>query len=583
MIKSFIERARNGENLFLCDLRDAFASEKTVVKCEVKPVGYPARQYMISLPCHESEEEAEFVKEYFFAQIYNIISSLGGEKITLYIDPEDNKIANLCSKLDDIFQVDVPRLQRTGYGKCLNVTDRVNSAMGVPAFRFEVVRGNLQSSVAENTEGRHDALNSFQNAATNTANSFAFGMDIGGTDIKMIVSKAGRIVALKEYDWFPSQLNTMESMIYTILLLTRVMKVASSLPETARARQIRSALLDKNASDADMADTLKVAEAEFEAPELFDAIGVCFPDVVIKNKIVGGETDKMRKIREISPDYEKEFSEIYKLENLLLEHCKPGGAVRMANDGSLAAYTAAVELAHSEHADTIADGVFAHSLGTDFGTGCIDDNGEIPQIPLEIYNSIIDLGNYPARNHSVFDIRSNGNLNTGLSGALQKYAGQYGAYRLAVQIFEKEAPELYKQLFDKGFIEKKDDMISVVSSPEDMRKALLQHIIDLADADVPAAQQIFREIGKYLAATWRETEFILSPDTKSRILYGRFIKRQKCFDLMQEGAGQTLGPHFIAGDDSLAHTSLMQQLRDDPEYTVAQFGQAVGAIHYAVS
>jgi hypothetical protein len=583
MIKPFIERARNGENVFLSDVRDAFASAQTVIECKVKPVGLPDRHYSIALPCWEGEEEAEFIKEYFFAQIYNMISALGGEKITLYIPPDDNKAAELLSTLDDVFQVNVFRPQRSGYGKCLNVTDRVNSAMGVPPFRFEIVRGFLETPIITETDKQYDALNSFRKAAVNAKNYAAFGMDIGGTDIKMVVAKDGRIVALKEYDWFPSQFETIESMVSTILLLTRVMRMASSLPETDNANKIRTALLDKDASDTDMADILEIAETEFGTPDLFDAIGICFPDVVIENKIVGGETDKMRKIRENSSDFEKELSEIYNLESMLLKHCKSSGVVRIANDGSLAAYTAAVELAHSEHAYAIADGVFAHSLGTDFGTGWIDGAGEIPQIPLEIYNSIIDIGNYPARNHNVFDLRNNGNFNTGLSGALQKYAGQFGAYRLAMQIFEKDAPELYKQLFDMGFIEKRGDMISVVSSPEDMRKALLQHIIELADNGVAAAQRIFKEIGKYLAATWRETEYILSPDTKSRVLYGRFIKRRKCFDLMQEGAGEHLGLSFIAGDDSLAHTPLMQQLKANLKYTVAHFGQAVGAIHYAAS
>ena len=35
-----------------------------------------------------------------------------------------------------------------------------------------------------------------------------------------------------------------------------------------------------------------------------------------------------------------------------------------------------------------------------------------------------------------------------------------------------------------------------------------------------------------------------------------------------------------AADGSLANTPLMKQLADHPQYTVAQFGQAVGAIYY---
>ena len=44
-----------------------------------------------------------------------------------------------------------------------------------------------------------------------------------------------------------------------------------------------------------------------------------------------------------------------------------------------------------------------------------------------------------------------------------------------------------------------------------------------------------------------------------------------------------LAPDLVlaVADDELANTALMQQLRDAEGYTVAQFAQAIGAIHYA--
>jgi hypothetical protein len=51
---------------------------------------------------------------------------------------------------------------------------------------------------------------------------------------------------------------------------------------------------------------------------------------------------------------------------------------------------------------------------------------------------------------------------------------------------------------------------------------------------------------------------------------------------MVEGA-RRVAPELelVVADDEMANTPLMQQLRDSADYTVAQFAQAIGAIHYA--
>ena len=78
----------------------------------------------------------------------------------------------------------------------------------------------------------------------------------------------------------------------------------------------------------------------------FDAIGLCFPDVVIRNRIVGGETYKTRGMRENAAlDYEAQFAKITDLCMLLQAYTVPGGVVMNTNDGPMAAFTAAVEQA----------------------------------------------------------------------------------------------------------------------------------------------------------------------------------------------------------------------------------------------
>ena len=83
-------------------------------------------------------------------------------------------------------------------------------------------------------------------------------------------------------------------------------------------------------------------------PFVLDAIGVCFPDVVVRDKIVGGEVYKTRGIRDyLGAAYEAEFRRLSTLDVALRAFVKPGGVVGIVNDGPMAAFTAAVELGAS--------------------------------------------------------------------------------------------------------------------------------------------------------------------------------------------------------------------------------------------
>ena len=48
-------------------------------------------------------------------------------------------------------------------------------------------------------------------------------------------------------------------------------------------------------------------------------------------------------------------------------------------------------------------------------------DGSIPEIPLEVYNFIIDLGSFEQKKYDANDVRSINNFNTGLAGTLHKY------------------------------------------------------------------------------------------------------------------------------------------------------------------
>ena len=142
--------------------------------------------------------------------------------------------------------------------------------------------------------------------------------------------------------------------------------------------------------------------------------------------------------------------------------------------------------------------------------------------------------------------------------------------------------ELNPPLLD-GFTEERDGLLQIQSLPRDLRKPCLEHLMALAEEGVPETEEIFRRIGRHLAQVNREMDFILHPGTQTRYLYGRFVKRARCFALIREGCAEVMPSlRLVAADENLACSPLMLQLAQRPGVTVAQFGQAVGAIYYAL-
>jgi hypothetical protein len=421
------------------------------------------------------------------------------------------------------------------------------------------------------------------------------GIDVGGTDIKVVLAKDGKIDCYKEYDWFPASFKESSQLIEPICLIVRLIRAKASLDNLNDGSGAWDSLLsevhkalDKTASDSFMLSVVEKAEAFLNGKFVeMDAIGLCFPDVVVKNKVVGGEVYKTRGIRN-NPDldYEKDFVKLTNLNDRLQELIKKDGVVSIINDGPMASFTAAVENAAAGGPASVAEGVFAHTLGTELGTGWVDGNGVIPDIPLEVYNFIIDLGSFVEKQYPSDDLRSINNFNTALPGTLQKYCSQSGVFRLAMKYFPTQRADLYQELFDKGYVVEKEvdgqKGFYVPTEPKDMRKPFLEHMMALVERENDEVnERIWKDIGEFLAVTWLETDKILSPGIAKRVLFGRLVKNKRCFELIQEGAKAVKQDIILeAADSGMANTPLMKQLEADPEYTVAQFAQAVGAIYY---
>ena len=530
------------------------------------------------------------VTEYVLAGLYNIISTLGGRGLSLRADGDDGEGAALLAAFERSFGIAETRLRRPGYGRAVNVSERMDEAISAPGTasrgRFRVLAQAPARATADATPSTR--IEELCSLATGGMDGTAIcGMDIGGTDIKLCLAVGGQAARFHEYDWFPAAFTEIDQIIDPIVLLVRLARVdgarAMGLGDADALAEVLAPAFARGASLSAIQESVLAGEALVPAAFALDAIGVCFPDVVVRDKIVGGEVYKTRGMRDhLGSAYEDEFRRLSALDEALHAFVKPDGVVGIVNDGPMAAFTAAVELGVTDP-EAIADGVFAHTLGTELGTGWVTEAGTIPDIPLEIYNCIIDLGSYPERRYAPDDVRSVNNFNTRLAGTLQKYTSQSGVFRLAAKYLPGQDPALFAELLDQGLLVQSEDGLFVPTEPADLRKPLLEFLMQAAErGGHPAVDRIFREIGEFIAVAWLESKWLLDPAVDHRILFGRLVKRRACFDLMVEGA-RAIAPalELEVADDDMANTELMRQLRDSGRYTVAQFAQAIGAVHYA--
>lgn len=584
MLEKFLKQAREDQPVYITDVRNEFQKGgKRPFHLHVTLYDGDVRSFPLSLPLTENGEEEAFVASYVHAMIYNILSSLGAVKIEIYLDSGDEKTKKLADGLDEVFQTSLKKSERSGYGKSLNVNERVLAVLLKGKYQFGFEQKDIAEEMPISTEKRETQGEPvFASLPKMAEDKMLLGVDIGGTDIKLTASVNGELAVYKEFDWFPMAFETAEQFLEPVLMIIRLMRGASSLYAAGKNDEIDRKALHKDASFEEMKQGAEAMEkAAGMGLRNFDAIGLSFPDVVIQNLIVGGETAKTRGMRENKNlDYEDQFAKISMLSEYMKEYVTKDGAIMNTNDGPMAAFTAAVEQAAA--GEDVSKGFFAHTLGTELGTGWVLPDGSIPEIPLEVYNFIIDLGSFEQKKYDSGDVRSINNVNTGLAGTLQKYTCQSGVFRLAAKYLPKEDPEVYQEALDQGLFMQKGEDLVVPTEPKDMRKPCLEFFMKKAgEPEHPVCADIFRQVGEYLAVTWEETDYILKPEAKERSLFGRLVKSPVCFRLMCEGAkGRVPELNQYAADGGLANTALMKQLDAHPDYTVAQFAQAVGAIYF---
>lgn len=586
---TFLDRARAGEAVYINEVRQVFGSLSGTwqLRCELTGVDYTTRHYELALPALTSlsAEETSFVTEYFLASMYNLLSSLGGRGVR-FSGSRQAEVDILSGAFSEAFGLSLPRSERSGYGRCLNVAERMVDALDSGSDGQFSVNSSFSSAARQEDQlGR--GIAELCRRATSLSGASICGIDVGGTDIKVALVLDETIVAYKEYDWFPASFTEIRQLIEPIEAIVRLIRLAAIAhrrDDKALAAVLAPAL-EPSAGDSDIAAAISTGQELAQGDDFaFDGIGMCFPDVVVGNKIVGGEVYKVRGIRAAHPtDFDVSFRKLCNLDEVLSKYVSGNGVVRILNDGPMAAFTAAVETAAID-SDSVSEGVFAHTLGTELGTGWVTETGVVPDIPLEVYNCIIDLGSYPERVFEPDDLRSVLNFNTRLPGTLQKYASQSGVFRLAMKYLPNDDPEMLADLLSRGLITgSAADGFYVPTTPIDQRKPLLEYFMTALERDQNSAvQRIFTEIGAFLGVAYLETVWLLEPATKTRVQFGRLVKHSSCFAAMAAGAKE-VAPELCltVADDTLAATPLMQQLAAHPTYTVAQFAQAIGAAYWA--
>ena len=196
MIQSFFKRAAAGRPVYLTDVREAFqACGAQPLHLHVTLYDGTVRVFPLALPRAVGEAEAEFLAGYVHAQLYNILSALGAAGVDVYLDRSDPALKRLGEGLEEVFQVHAAKEDRTGFGRCLNVNERVLSALSGGGEKFTIRIFDVENEpVVSESPALTGSAPVFSRLPERLRGRMVLGMDVGGTDVKLAVSADGQLV-----------------------------------------------------------------------------------------------------------------------------------------------------------------------------------------------------------------------------------------------------------------------------------------------------------------------------------------------------------------------------------------------------
>ena len=231
MLRSFLEQAKADLPVYITDVRNAFDEKgDRPFSIHLQLYNSAVRVFPLRLPRTRDEEEDVFVADYIYAMIYNLISSLGGLQMDLYLDTEDEKACALAASLDRVFGTDAKKLLRSGYGRCLNVNERILRTLTGKEAKFTFhIHDQREEPVVCDFAASWGTRMDFAAVPDMVKDKMLLGIDVGGTDIKLAASIRGDLVLCKDFDWSPAGFTGAGQMIDPIMQLIRLMRDACSL------------------------------------------------------------------------------------------------------------------------------------------------------------------------------------------------------------------------------------------------------------------------------------------------------------------------------------------------------------------
>ncbi len=294
------------------------------------------RKLSFAFPCEELLlENRALYRNYLLAMINNMLVSFGGARLLIYRKEGSAPLDRLLAEVIAEFQQENPRNDRTGYGVYLNYINRMNVFLGLGRFHIEVLDlrewPELEAAkeyriyVPEDEAKEQEIL---RRTATELAGTCICSLDVGGNSIKGAVVKDGKVLVLKEYQWYPTGCKVAEEMNNPMILMVRFLSVCTGLMERdGQLDGIREVFPCKTSYETLLAAVERAEAEHISSKGRFDAIVVGFPDIVVHNKIAGGESFKHQGLKNNpDTDYEVEFFRTSDLDTMVAPYGKPGAA-----------------------------------------------------------------------------------------------------------------------------------------------------------------------------------------------------------------------------------------------------------------
>lgn len=579
--------------LFLSELQERISRLPAGERQEIRLLVWVNKEQEYRKLCFEMPKgetlqgERELYRRYLLAMMNNLLVSFGGAGLELYFDETDQELKSLAEEAVAEFQADSPRNDRKSYGVYLNYINRMNVFLGLGRFAFQLKDLSAWPKLDPEKEYRiyvpqkeEEELKLLKRTATELKGRCICSLDVGGNSIKGAVVKDGRALVLKEYQWYPTGCRTAQEMNDPMLLMVRFLSACTGLMERDGNLAAAEAAFAKNVPYGQLlAETEALERSGICTKGRFDAIVIGFPDIVVHNKIAGGESFKHQGMKNNpDTDYEVEFFKTSDLDELAAPYAKEGAPVVVLNDGNAASYITSVEQTFAPESFIDENGMFCCTIGTEMGTGFISRGGTIQHIPLEGFQHVIDLGNEEYQKYPPADLRSVNSTNTGIPGVVQKYISQMGLFRMALTALWESKDPLFEKLQEMGLIAYNAgaDTLYSVLEPEDRRGTLTRFLVSQLSEGCPAVEEAFRMMGKAMGILIDQDRLIFPEITTRRLLSGGIIADDRAFALMREGL-RAYNPSYdvMRLDEETMYSPLLRSMTPEQR----SFNVAIGSAY----